>query len=300
MPAPFKVEVVLPIHAKLGEGALWHAEGQKLYWIDIMSARVYQYDPATGINKGWDTGTQVGTVVVKHNSPNLLLALENGFVELNTATGELTPLKNGDPEANLNKINRFNDGKCDPAGRFWAGTISHSREPTANLWCLYPDGHIEKKLDSITNSNGIVWNSKADTMYYINTPTHQVWAFDYDLATGNIANKRIAVEVDGHPDGMAIDSEDKIWVAIWGGSRVIRFDPQTGQVLLEIPIPGAKNITSCAFGGKDLDELYITTAGGSGEGTHWDLEKHPEDPNAGNLFKVKLPYKGVKSVGYKE
>jgi sugar lactone lactonase YvrE len=287
----FDVEIVLPTRAQIGEGALWDAARQRLLWIDVANAKVFLYDPATGSNQAFDTGTQVGTVVLRRQGGTgpagaAMIATENGIAELDLSTGRITPWIN--PEAG-STINRFNDGKCDPAGRFWVGTMRNDfRLPTANLWCLYPDGHVERKLSDLTCSNGIVWTSDTRTMYYIDTPTHQVWAFDYDLATGNISNRRTAVEVPhemGGPDGMAIDVEDKIWVALWGGGRVVRFDPQTGKTMLEIPVPGARCVTSCAFGGAALDELYITTAAG---GT-----KPAEQPHAGHLLRVRVPVRGA-------
>ncbi|MEI8195406.1 MAG: SMP-30/gluconolactonase/LRE family protein [Phycisphaerae bacterium] len=283
------VEVVLPLHAQLGEGALWHAPSHRLYWVDILGCKVFAYDPATGQNYSWDTPSHVGTVVVREKggpAGSLLLALATGFAELDLATGLITPWVN--PEAGQT-FNRFNDGKCDPAGRFWAGTMRYDfKQPSGNLWCLYPDRHVELKIPGITCSNGIVWSPDARIMYYIDTPTHQLWAFDYDLATGNISNRRTIVEVPanfGGLDGMAIDAAGFLWIAIWGGGKIVRFDPHDGSIALEIPIPGARRITSCAFAGPNLDQLYITSSGA-------DTDPRQE-PNAGDLFRVTAPVRGT-------
>jgi sugar lactone lactonase YvrE len=152
-------------------------------------------------------------------------------------------------------------------------------------------------LDSVTISNGLVWTSDSSNFYYIDTPTGRVDAYDYDHESGNISNCRTAVKIpdgQGGPDGMTIDSEDMVWVAHWGGSCVTRWNPLTGELLETVEVPGAKQITSCALGGPDLDDLYITSAsiGLNDEG----LE---EQPNAGNLFRLKVNARGVPACGFK-
>ncbi len=285
-----KVTKVLDIQAKLGEGALWDNNGKFLYWVDIQQGLLHIYNPATHQNKTIDCGKKIGTVVPV-TPEKVLVALEDGIYSLHTTTEELTFIVNP-PENDQNK--RFNDGKCDPAGRFWVGTIG--KKHTAALYCLYPDGQLEKKLDSVTISNGITWSKDKKKMYYIDTPTREVKEFDYDNKTGKIRFSRVAVTVPeemGHPDGSTMDKDGNLWIALWGGACVSCWNVETGELLRKIDVP-AKNVTSCAFGGVDLKTLYITTAGGGL--SEEDKKKYPD---SGCLFQVKTETKGVKSYYFK-
>ena len=288
-----QVEVILRAKALLGEGALWHAPTRTLFWVDIMGRTVFAYEPATGQNRAYPVGSDVGTVVVRRGG-GLMVALREGFASLDLPSGKVTmlaPIQHSVPDE------RLNDGKCDPAGRFWAGTMgSKDGKGIGKLYRLDAGRSLRVMLEGIGCSNGIVWSADARTMFYIDTPTRQVWAFEYDNATGDIANKRIAIEVapeHGHPDGMTIDSEGTLWIAMWGGSRICRFDPRTGRLMQVIPVPGASLTTSCAFGGEDLDELYITSAS-----TGLSEQQRAEQPEAGSLFRVKVDVRGVEAAEY--
>ncbi len=286
-------ELVLDTQSILGEGPIWDVEDRSLWWIDIEAGLVHQFDPATSTDKTFDIGQRIGTVV-RRQQGGLILGLADGIGAYDTDRRELAVLCN--PEADL-ADNRFNDGKCDPAGRFWAGTLNFQDEsiPSGALYCLHPDGSIVKHFDGVQVSNGIVWTSDAKTMYYIDSPTRSVDAFDYDLATGEISNRRSVVEFtesQGYPDGMTIDSEDMIWVAQWAGWGVTRFDPRTGTVLEKIDVAAAQ-VTACAFGGPDLTDLYITTARRGITGDDLDAQ-----PHAGGLFVAKTGAKGVPSFRF--
>ncbi|MCL4160813.1 UNVERIFIED_CONTAM: hypothetical protein GTU68_014885 [Idotea baltica] len=162
----------------------------------------------------------------------------------------------------------------------------------AKLFSIENSTKIETKIDSVTISNGIVWTADKKTMYYIDTPTSQIKAYDFDNETGTISNGKVVVEISealGYPDGMAIDEDDMLWVGMWNGNAVIRFNPKTGKVLQKIEVP-AHNVTSCAFGGDNLEILYITTA--SIDMTDAELNKYPL---AGSVFKVIPGVKGVKA-----
>ena len=282
-----KVKLVIDAKAKLGEGPIWDYEKKLLYWIDIIKKEIYIFNPHTGTERIIKTGQMIGTIVPR-KAGGMVLALENGFYFLDEETEQLTFI--ADPESDI-PGNRFNDGKCDPAGRFWAGTMSKGEgKGTGSLYCLNNDLSVSKKLDGVSISNGIVWSLDNRFMYYIDTPANEVWGFDYEAETGNISNKRIVVTIpegEGFPDGMAIDSEGMIWVTLWNGWKVSRWNPETGEKLGEIKVPAAQ-VTACAFGGEGLDELYITTAsiGLSGE----ELGKQPD---AGGLFSVKIDVKGL-------
>ncbi len=288
-----KVDLVLDAKATLGEGAIWDSTAHRLYWVDIDGCAVHIFIPADGKNESLDTGQPVGTVVPRQ-SGGLAVALQHGFATLDPETGVIAFIT--DPEAGL--PNRFNDGKCDPAGRFWAGTMPYENGAPADggtLWCLYPDGRAEKRVSGVRCSNGIAWSLDARTLYYIDTPTMQVRAYDYDNATGDIENPRVVVEVpaeQGYPDGMTIDSEGKLWVAHWDGWQVVRWDPETGEKISSISVP-AQRVTSCAFGGADLDELYITTARTGLSDS--DLESQP---NAGGLFRTQPGVTGIEAFSF--
>lgn len=288
-----EVTLAYKTNAELGEGAIWNYKTQELYWIDIEGKSLNIYNPETNKNSSLETPTRIGTVVPK-NEDTVLIALEDGVYNMNLKTGKTSlfvdmtvPLKG----------RRFNDGKCDPAGRFWVGSM-HMQQKTgeASLYTFDAYGNTEIKKDSVTISNGIVWTADKKTMYYIDTPTAQIKAFDYDNSTGAISNERIAVTVSenlGFPDGMTIDSEDMVWVGMWNGNAVIRFNPKTGEILQKIEVP-AHNVTSCAFGGENLDTLYITSAT-----VDMTDEEKKEFPLAGSVFKVKPGVTGVKASFFK-
>ena len=277
----------------LGEGAFWNHITNELYWVDIEGKKLHIYDPETKINRTFLMPSRIGTVTPKDKN-NAIVALENGIYNMNIETKTLNLLSNIEEDK---PYNRFNDGKCDPSGRLWVGSMNFDTQTkSAALYMIDSIGKAVKKLDSVAISNGIVWTSDKKTMYYIDTPLQTIRAFDYDDQTGNISNDRIAVIVNdtlGSPDGMAIDENDELWVGLWNGSAVGHFDPKTGKLIKKIHVP-AQNVTSCAFGGKNLDTLYITTAS---LGTSKDNEL--AYPNAGSIFKYVPGVKGVKSALFK-
>ncbi|ALW83707.1 hypothetical protein AUC43_00460 [Hymenobacter sedentarius] len=281
-----QAQSIYPAQAALGEGALWNPETQQLYWVDIEGRSFHVFDPATGQDRRFCTGARVGTVVPMHNG-DVLLALQTGIYQLNIATGQLNLVVNPLTEPTL----RFNDGKCDPAGRFWVGTFDLEQKPHAGtLYRLDPDGSLHVMLRGITNSNGVVWSLDHRTMYYIDTPTLTVQAFDYDSGTGEIANPRVIIRIPqgaGVPDGMTIDAEGMLWVALWGGGRIQRFDPHTGEARETVEVP-APFTSSCAFGGPDLRTLYITTARSG-----LTPAQQQQFPLSGNLFAVEPGVRGV-------
>ena len=281
--------LVLDTKSALGEGAIWNYKTGELYWVNITGGLLHVFNPSENLNQTFDMGEMIGTVV-PYNNNDFVVALERGIYRLNRE--DTTRVLLAEPEKNK-PDNRFNDGKCDPAGRLWVGTMSKKGgKKNAGLFKVEPDGSSQQVLDSITISNGIVWTSDRKRMYYIDTPTSSVYGFDYEPETGTISGKDIVIMIPremGFPDGMTIDEEDKLWIAHWGGYGVYRWDPETGEYLGMINVP-AKNVTSCAFGGDNLDTLYITTAR---QGTNdEELEKFPL---SGGLFKVVPGIKGVKA-----
>ncbi|HVN14595.1 MAG TPA: SMP-30/gluconolactonase/LRE family protein, partial [Anaerolineales bacterium] len=192
-------------------------------------------------------------------------------------------------------INRFNDGKCDPAGRFLVGTMDNEeKEPSGSLYSF--DGKTMTRLLTNTRiSNGLTWSPDYKTFYYIDTPTHLVQAFDYDLKSGQLANSHVEIRVPeslGWPDGMTSDMDGNLWIAMWGGAQVTKWNPNTGQLLEQIHIP-APHSSSCAFGGRDMNELYITSA--RKDLSADELAKYP---HSGGVFRVKTNVTGMPSFEF--
>ncbi|MEQ9168625.1 MAG: SMP-30/gluconolactonase/LRE family protein [Fulvivirga sp.] len=289
------LSTAVEIQSTLGEGSIWDDRRKCLFWVDIYQGILHRLDPKSGQHDSIEVGGFLGSVVPTE-SDEVILLNNRSFVSLNWEKKSFNTL--GEVETDL-QGNRFNDGKCDPAGRYWAGTMPQAEDgPFGGLYCLYPDLSIEKKLDKISISNGLVWTTDKKTMYYIDTPTKEVWAFDYDNETGSITNKRVAVtipESEGFPDGMTIDNENKLWIAHWGGYQVARWDPETGEKLFSVKMP-VSQVTSCAFGGEKLDQLYITCARkGLSE------QALSKEPLAGSLFvyDTKGKFKGVPANRFK-
>jgi sugar lactone lactonase YvrE len=275
-----------------GEGALWDEQIQRLLWVDIDGCKVNLFNPATGENPSVATGSPIGTVVPTRSPSKVAAALKDGFATVDLKSGAveyLVRMDLGGP--------RFNDGKADPAGRFWAGTMA--RGGAAILYRLDADRSLHTMLTGVSISNGIVWSRDHKTMYYIDTATGMVEAFDYDNATGAITNRRCTVKVPselGHPDGMAIDSLDRLWVAMWGGARVCCFDPKSAQLLHTVHTPKAKHSSACSLGGPNLDTLFITT---SCQGIKPE-ESAPggTQENSGRLFFARIPATGLPVFRY--
>jgi sugar lactone lactonase YvrE len=267
-----------------GEGPIWHQE--RLLYVDIESHKILAFTPATGEEKIWNVGQRVGTVVPRAQG-GLVWAGDDGFFFLNEDTGVSTPIANPEPDL---PDNRFNDGKCDPTGRFWAGTINLKKQPTAALYCLHADLRVEKKFSPVTNSNGIIWSRDSGTMFYIDTPSKKIRAFDFDTATSAITNERVIWDTRADtsvPDGMTIDNQDRLWIAFCHGAKVVCFDPATKTVEQQIDFPCIET-TACAFGGPDLQDLYITTG----------LKPGLEEPLAGRLFVCRPGATGVPSSAF--
>lgn len=284
--------LVLPAQATLGEAPLWHAREQRLLWVDIEAGTLHRFDPADGSDRALAISQPIGAVVPRR-SGGVMLALEQGFAAFDPDTGALTLL--ADPEADR-PDNRFNDGKCDPAGRFWAGTINRHREPrTAALYCLDTDLTVRRMLGGLTNSNGLCWSLDQQTFYHIDTPTRQVSAFDYRVETGRIRNRRTVVSIPpemGKPDGMTIDTEGMLWIALFRGGCVGRWNPRDGRLLQTVSVP-ASQVTACAFGGAELATLYITTARAG-----LDEAALADQPDAGGLFAARPGVAGVEAFEF--
>lgn len=288
-----QVELVLDAKAELGEGALWDHQAQRLYWVDIVRGEVHRYDPAAGDDRCFNVGQMVGTVVARARG-GLMLAVEQGFASFDPATGALDIV--AAPEAGKPGM-RFNDGKCDPAGRFWAGSMGRdAMVPGAGtLYCLDANHRAWPRVTGATCPNGIAWSRDLTTMYWVDSGGQTIDAFDYDHATGEVSNRRVActLPVDfGLPDGMTLDADGNLWVAGWGHGKLSCWDPRTGACLRVVEVP-ASLVTSCAFGGPDLEALYITTAW-----TGLDEATRAREPLAGGLFVLRPGVKGLPAPAY--
>jgi sugar lactone lactonase YvrE len=274
-------EIVLDHLCLLGEGPVWDARQKTICWIDILQGEIREFNPVNKDYKTISVNQMIGAIAICKNG-DFLAALKNGFGFIGRNSGEVSMI--GNPEPRL-AGNRFNDGKTDPAGRFWAGTMSHTDEPEqGSLYVLDKDLAITKKLERISISNGLAWSADHKTFYYIDTPTSAVVAYQYEKSSAEITNKRIIIQIpkeDGFPDGMTIDSEDMLWIAHWDGWQVSRWNPGTGKKIKTVPLPVAR-VTSCCFGGEDLGDLYITSAR-----TGLSSEQLKEQPLAGSLFVIK-------------
>ena len=282
------VELVLEAGADLGEAPSWDSDARLLIWVDITKGLVHRFDPGTERDEVFEIGQPVGAAVPT-SSRRVALAANSGFMLLDPASGKIDPIVElEDPEPGTG----MNDGKCDPAGRFWAGTKDvEGRRALGSLYRLDADHRLTKFLTDVTTSNGLGWSPDQRTMYYIDSTTYRIDAFDYDVTSGAASNRRPHVETPrswGLPDGMTVDEEGFLWVAFWGGSALRRLAPD-GRVDATVRFP-VTQVTSCTFGGPDLADLFVTSAR-SGL-TDAALS---EQPLAGGLFRLRPGVHGLPS-----
>lgn len=281
-----KPECIWDAHALLGEGPLWSVREQALYWVDILGHRLHRYSLDEG-QRSWQFEEEISAVAECAESNDLVVTRRHGFARFNPATGEMTTLAQVENDI---PANRFNDGKCDPLGRFWAGTMDFGCErPTGSLYRLSPDLSCARIDAEYVVTNGPAWSSDYKTLYHNDSVHGRVYAFDFDLESGAVSNKRVFLqfpEEDGSPDGMTTDAEGGLWIAHWGASKVTRHAPD-GKVLQTIMLP-CSQITSCAFGGPGLTTLFITSAANG-----LSAQQLEQEPLAGGLFALNLAIAGV-------
>lgn len=282
-----QAECVIEGKNLLGEGPVWDEKLSELFWVDIEGRKLHRYRPSDGKTAEYSFEQKIGCALPAEDG-SWVLALEDGFYRFDLESGSSSLIVH---TQDSNPKNRLNDGKCDPTGRVWAGTMSVKWQRDGNLYTLEANDKLTLRLPGVVCSNGLAWNAEATTMYYIDSFERIVHAFDYDAATGNISNQRAVItfsdEEKGGPDGMSIDSEGMLWIGHWGGWQIGRFNPHTGEKLATVKLP-VNNVTSCAFGGEHLDELYITTTIAGNDGNDMN-----DQPLAGGLFRVKLDVKGL-------
>ncbi len=287
-------ELFIEKQAWLGEGPIWDARTQTLYWLDILNKRIYagaellaELDEFVGCMAPRAQGGLIFT-----QKASIWTAAPPTHIQPASPQLTLVATLSSEPATT-----RFNDGKCDPRGRFLAGTMDlNESDPVGSLYSF--DGAVVTKLlGGVTISNGMAWSPDHKTFYYIDTPTREVRAFEYDLDTGAIANPRVVITVPealGWPDGMTSDTQGNLWIAMWGGAKVTRWNPHTGQLLEQVAIP-AKNVSSCVFGGRDMNELYLTSAcKGLDEAT---LQQYPL---TGSVFRLQTRVEGMPTFEFRD
>lgn len=255
------------------EGPLWNDEDNHFYFVSIDDEIIYRLNEKTLEITSYPTNGPVGAVVLDKEG-NMISAEKSGIYLINPETKERTFLLQPNEDERL----RYNDGKMDPKGRFLIGTMGYGEtlEGEASLYVI-ENGEWKEILMNLTLSNGMGWSADGKTFFHIDTPTKKVKKYDYDLETAGVSNERTLVEItgDGSPDGMCVDLDENIWVAEYGGKRICKWDSETGDLLIVVPMP-VTNITSCCLGGENKDYLYVTTAKKEGE------------PLSGGLFRVKI------------
>ena len=273
-------QVIADYACETGEGPVWHAAEQRLYWCDIPRGRLFRYEPATGAHDMVFEGDQVGGFTVQEDG-SLLLFMARGAIR-RWRDGALTTLVDEIPAA---RDSRFNDVIADPAGRVFGGTMATKEQP-GKQYRLDIDGSLHVVIDEVRTPNGMGFTPDRRQMYFTDSPALTIWKFDYDQATGEITNRRVFVQTErgqGVPDGMTVDAEGFVWSARWNGSCLLRYDPQ-GKEERRVHFP-AKKVSSVAFGGPDYTDMYVTTAGGN--------VKAANGEHAGALFRLDPGIKGV-------
>lgn len=288
-----QIETITNHLCTLGEGPVWDAKRNEIYWIDIISGEIHYFSFNDKVKKSYLVNEMIGSFAICKND-NLIIAAKSGIGFLNRENGKINMLLN--PESHLGN-NRFNDGKCDPSGRFWAGTMAISEENNAGNVYVFHENTIQKMIENVSISNGMAWSIDLKTFYYIDSLTFEVVAYDFDNAIGNISNSKVIISVpkeEGCPDGMTIDNEGMLWIAHWDGWQVSRWNPTTGKKLFHIKLPAAR-ITSCTFGGEHLKDLFITSARIGLSDTALK-----EQPLAGSLFVIRnCGFQGIPAFEYR-
>ena len=286
------VECVWPAGAVLGEGPLWDERERAVYWVDIKQPAIHRFRPGDGDRTTWPMTERIGSIARRRGKPGFVAAFKSGFAFLDLETGAVAKI--GDPEPNR-PGNRFNDGKCDPAGRFWAGSMDDEESEAAGwLYRLDPDLNWTQTDGPYRVTNGPAFSPDGAIIYHTDSPGRTVYQLTVG-ADGSLSEKRVFVRFEdpawGYPDGMTVDAEGCLWVAHWAGWRITRFTP-AGAVERVIELPVAK-VTSCAFGGPDLDTLYITSAS-----IDLDEAERRDQPLAGGLFALRTDVAGLPAARF--
>lgn len=291
VPAVGPARCVQALNCELGEGLLWSVREQALYWVDILARQLHRWEPASHALRRWTFAEEISALAERVQAPGLIVALRRGFALFDPAADtEPRYLHQPEPERTGN---RFNDGKCDAQGRFWAGSMDFACEaPTGALYCLDPDGRCTRVDEGFAVTNGPAWapGPHGPALYFNDTARGCTYRYAFDPATGAASDKALWMHwppEDGLPDGMAADAQGRLWIAHWGGACVTCHDPLTARELARVALP-ASQVTNCAFGGPDLRTLFITTAR-----TGLTPQQLAAEPLAGSLFAVSVDSPGL-------
>jgi sugar lactone lactonase YvrE len=286
-------ELLVDCRCTVGEGPSWDERDGTLVWGDIVTGDVFQLSLSSGELARMRLGQQVSAVLPRARG-GFLLTLQDGVfaverIEQGAPLTLVAPIELDQPRS------RLNDAKCDPAGRMWGGTTSRDRVPGAgSLYRLDSDLTLTQVLTGATVSNGLGWSPDGTRMYYVDSTPRTLDVLDYDLATGDASNRRRLVDIPadvGSPDGLAIDVEGCIWLAVWGSGAVHRYAPDgTLEEVLALP---TRNVASCCFGGDDLGELFVTSAA-----AEMNAQELAADPNAGGVFRLRPGVRGLPTTAF--
>ncbi len=289
MNAESDVQCVADVHAVLGEGPVWVSRENALYWVDIEGGKIFRLGGRGDVEQ-WETPFRVGSLAPRA-SGGFIAGTEHGIAEVDLESGRFEILH--EPEAHL-PDNRFNDGKVDRQGRFWAGTMDdNQREATGTLYRIEPDLGCSAIDEDYKITNGPAFSPSGELMYHNDSARQVTYVFDLDHQ-GNPGNRRVFAsygEGDGYPDGLTVDSEGCLWIAFWGGWCVRRYSPDA-ECLRKIELP-VEQPSSCAFGGPDLDRLYITSAS-----IGLDQAALERQPQAGGLFVASPEVRGIPELPF--
>ena len=272
----------------LGEGGFWHPTRQSFFWVDIDGRSLHEYNILDKKVSSWNFPDRPSMIALDKQD-QLVLVFQSGVAKVDLQTEKLSWLL--DVEKDI-PDNRTNDGGVDICGRLWIGTMNVKfKEGAGSLYCVAADLSITKKIQSLAIPNGLVWSLDNQVMYHIDSPTRKVRAYRFDSKTGSIEFEKVAITVPeeiGSPDGMCIDEEGMLWIAHWNGFGVYRWDPIRGILLdkIDVPVP---QVSSCTFGGSNMDQLFITTAR---EG--FSAAQSEKYPDSGSVFIAQPGVKGVK------
>ena len=291
--AVFEPRVAVATPALLGEGPFWRTDEQALWYCDIPKRRLHRFVPATGTSSHWDFHADIGSAAPCADR-TFVLALRDGIWHFDPTTDRRTLLAAAPYDVT---DHRFNDGKCDLAGRFWVGSMDEPRRPSSAALYCFEHGRLEPRQDGITISNGLAWSPDARTMYWSDTTAHTIWAFDFDLATGTMQGRRVFARFalkqgdrlegyGGRPDGAAVDAEGCYWVAMYEGGRVLRLS-STGELLREVRVPALCPTMPC-FGGAALKTVYVTSAS-----IHRGADELARLPHSGCVFAFDVDVPGL-------
>jgi len=280
-PTMIKPEPIADYACNTGEGPIYHPDENAVFWVDIPAGRLFRYDLASDKHREVLRTEPIGGTTIQADG-SLLLFMARGQVVI---WREGSPLEVVIPEIPAEAGSRFNDVIADPAGRVFCGTMSSDAGP-GRLYRLDPDGTYRVVLEGIGGSNGMGFSPDRRTMYYIDTPKLEVYAFDFDQPSGEISNQRVLIRTtgEGYPDGMTVDADGNLWVAFWNGARLVQYSPE-GEELRTIPFEGVRKVSSVTFGGDAYATAFATTAGGH--------QKETDGPLAGALYKLDLGVRGV-------